>query len=189
MSLPFRITPVREAEVLRRSAMLNPSEEEKKLMQECRRDGEYLLDYHITERNRPLSIVEDERLLGLLKDCGAVIIFTASLGDAFGELVESRDEPEKDIVYQGLAAERLDALVESYLDYKENTLRESGAVLTPHYAYHWDGVKEDAFTTTRICGISFHPQAETPSRCRTCFVSDCPSRREAPQSQKGQEAP
>ncbi len=182
MSLPFRITPVREAEVLRRSAMLNPSPEELALVRECRRDGEYLLDYHITERNRPLDIVKDEQLRPLFKDCEAVIIFTASLGDAFRELAESHDEPEKDIVYQGLAAERMDALVESYLDYKENTLREGGAILTPHYPYHWDGVKEDAFTATRICGICFHPQAETASRCRTCFVSDCPSRREAPQS-------
>lgn len=182
MSLPFRIYPVREDEVLRRSAMRNPSEEEIGLMRECRRDAEYLLEYHIKERNRPLDLVPaEDPLREQLKGCDSVIVFTASLGDAFRELAESHDEPEKDIVYQGLAAERLDALVESYLDHKEQTLEAGGAVLTPHFPYHWENVPEDAFTTTRIVGVSFHPEETTPTRCRTCFVENCPSRRERPQ--------
>ena len=28
-------------------------------MRECLRDAEYLIDYHITERNRPVSILEE----------------------------------------------------------------------------------------------------------------------------------
>ena len=44
MSLPFRVYPVRQDEVLRRSAMRNPSPEELRLPEECRRDGEYVLD-------------------------------------------------------------------------------------------------------------------------------------------------
>lgn len=182
MSLPFRIYPVREEEVLRRSAMRNPSEQEKELMRECRRDAEYLLEYHIKERNRPLDLIpEDDPLRETFAGCDSVIVFTASLGDAFRELAESHDEPEKDILYQGLAAERLDALVESYLDFKERSLGAGGAVLTPHFSYHWDGVPEDAFTATRIVGVSFHPQETTPTRCRTCFAENCPSRRERPQ--------
>ena len=182
MSLPFRIYPVREEEVLRRSAMLQPSEDEKELMRECRRDAEYLLEYRIKERNRPLDLLAaEDPLREKLAGCESLIVFTASLGDAFKELAESHDEPEKDIVYQGLAAERLDALVESYLDYKERTLGPGGAVLTPHWPYHWEGIPEDAFTTTRIVGISFHPQEGMTSRCRTCFIENCPSRREEPQ--------
>ena len=182
MSLPFRIYPVREEEALRRSAMQSPSEEEKKLFGECRRDAEYLLDYHITERNRPMSLIaEDAPMQENLRGCDSVIVFTASLGDAFRELAESHDEPEKDIIYQGLAAERMDALVESYLDYKEKILAGNGAILTAHYPYRWENVPENAFTSTRIVGISFHPEQAAPSRCRTCFVTDCPSRREKAQ--------
>ena len=178
MPLPFRIWPVREEEVLRRSALSNPSEEERELYRECRRDSEYLLEYHITERNRPLSVVTDEALLGRLSGCDAVIIFTASLGEPFRELAESHDEPEKDILYQGFAAERMDALIESYLDFKEKMLAREGAVLTPHEPYRWEDVPEDAFTATRIVGISFHPEEHPAVRCRTCFVPNCPSRKE-----------
>ena len=182
MSLPFRIYPVREAEVLRRSAMLNPSEEEKQLLQECRRDGEYLLEYHITERNRPLSLIEDDAALKeAFRGCDSVIVFTAFLGEAFRELVLSNEEAEKDILYRGLAAERMDALIESYLDHKEKILGEGGAVLTAHQPYRWESVEEDAFRSTRIVGVSFHPEKAVISRCRTCFVENCPSRREAAQ--------
>ena len=180
MPLPFRITPVRQDEVLRRSAMLRPSEEELTLFRECRRDAEYVLEYKITERNRPLDILKDDPLRESFQGCDSVIIFTARLGDAFRELTEDPGEPEKAILWQGLAAERLDALIESYLDYKETLLRPSGAVLTPHFPYRWPDVPEDAFTSTRIVGISFHPDETLVSRCRTCFVKDCPSRREAP---------
>ena len=180
MSLPFRITPVREEEVLRRSAMRDPSPAEKALLAECRRDAEYLLDYHITERNRPLDLLPPEEPLKASFDgCDSIIIFTASLGEAFRELVSENDEPDKNILYQGLAAERLDALIESYLDHKERMLEQGGAVLTPHYPFRWEGVTEDAFTATRIVGVSFHPEAVGESRCRTCFITDCLSRREA----------
>ena len=179
MPLPFRITPIRKEEVLRRSAMLRPSGEELRLYDECRRDAEYVLDYKITERNRPLDILGGDPLRENFKSCESVIIFTARLGDAFRELVEESDEPEKAILWQGLAAERLDALIESYLDHKETILRSGGAVLTPHFPYRWRGVPEDPFTATRIVGISFHPDDSLVSRCRTCFVTDCPSRRES----------
>ena len=184
MSLPFRIYPVRKDEVLRRSAMRNPSAEEMRLLDECCRDGGYVLEYHITERPRALEIVKDEALREALSGCEAVIVFTASLGDAFRDLVESHDEPEKDILYQGLAAERMDALIESYLDYKENILKTSGAVLTSHYPFSWNGVEENSCTATRIVGIGMHPEQVRQSRCRTCFVADCPSRRESPQESK-----
>ena len=179
MSLPFRVYPVRQDEVLRRSAMRNPSPEELRLLEECRRDGEYVLEYHIPERPRPMDLVEEPFLQDALAGCDSVIVFTATLGKPFQELAESHDEPEKDILYQGLAAERLDALVESYLDYKEKILSEGGAVLTTHYPFRWEGVEENAYTTTRIVGIGFHPDQVRTSRCRTCFVADCPSRREA----------
>ena len=181
MSLPFRIYPIRRDEVLRRSAMRNPSPDEMKLIEEVIRDSGYLLEYHITERPRPMDLVTEPVLKEALSGCDSVIVFTATLGEAFRELAESHDEPEKDILYQGLAAERLDALVESYLDYKEKIFEQNGAVLTAHYPFRWEGVEENAFTTTRITGIGFHPDEVRTSRCRTCFVADCPSRREAPQ--------
>ena len=177
MPLPFRIMPVREEEVLRRSALLDPSEEELELYRECRRDSEYLLEYRITERNRPLSVLTDDFLKMKIDGCDAVIIFTAFLGDAFEELVESRDEPEKDILYRGLAAERMDALIESYLDYKERVLAKEGAALTPHYPCRWEDVPENAFRTTRCVGVSFHPDERFESRCRSCFAENCPSRK------------
>lgn len=179
MSLPFRIYPIRQDEFLRRAALRNPSPEERKLAEEVIRDGGYLLQYHVTERPRPMDLVKDPFLEEALAGCDSVIIFTASLGEAFRELAESHEEPEKDILYQGLAAERLDALIESYLDYKESVLAKGGAVLTAHYPFRWEGVEEDAFTATRIVGIGFHPEEVRSSRCRTCFVKDCPSRREA----------
>ncbi|MBQ4424720.1 MAG: hypothetical protein II882_03155 [Lachnospiraceae bacterium] len=181
MAIPFRITPLNEKEVLRRACCQDPSPEELSLLEECRRDAEYLLDYHITERNRPMNILTDPFLAETLRGCDSLIIFTASLGEALREHVLENDEPEKSILYQGLAAERLDALIESYCDYKERTLREGGAVLTMHFPYRWEGVPEDTFTATRIMGVSFHPDEAdipVPTRCRTCFVTDCPSRRE-----------
>ena len=181
MSLPFRIYPIRKDEVLRRSAMRNPSPDELKLVEEVIRDSGYLLEYHITERPRPMDLVTEPVLKEALSGCDSVIVFTATLGEAFRELAESHDEPEKDILYQGLAAERLDALVESYLDYKEKIFEQNGAVVTAHYPFHWEGIEENAFTTTRIVGVGFHPGEVRTSRCRTCFVADCPSRREAPQ--------
>ena len=181
MSLPFRIYPIRRDEVLRRSAMRNPSPDELKLVEEVIRDSGYLLEYHITERPRPMDLVTEPVLKEALAGCDSVIVFTATLGEAFRELAESHDEPEKDILYQGLAAERLDALVESYLDYKEKIFEQNGAVVTAHYPFHWEGIEENAFTTTRIVGVGFHPGEVRTSRCRTCFVADCPSRREAPQ--------
>lgn len=177
MPLPFRITPIRREEVFRRAAMSNPSEAEMALYEACCRDGGYTIDYHIIERNRPLSLLGEDPLRQRLAGCDAIIIFTASLGDAFRELVEEQEEPESRILYQGLAAERMDALTESYLDYKEKHL--PGAVLTPHFPYHWEGAEENAFTTTRIVGVSFHPENIEISRCRSCFAENCPSRREA----------
>ena len=178
MSLPFRISPVSQQEVLRRCAMQNPSEEELALYEEVRRDGEYLLDYKITERNRPLAVLGENPINENFQGCDSVIIFTARLGEAFRELVEENDEPEKSILLRGLAAERLDALTESYLDHKEKMLRGAGAVLTPHYPYAWEGVAENAACTTRIVGVSFHPEETVASRCRSCFAANCPSRRE-----------
>ena len=183
MSLPFRIVPIRKDEVLRRSALRDPSPEERSLMEEVIRDGAYLLEYHITERPRPLEIVTEPFLKEALAGSDSVIVFTASLGAAFRELAESHEEPEKDILYQGLAAERLDALVESYLDHKERQLGPDGAVLTAHYPFRWEGIPEDAFTATRIVGIGLHPEQLRGSRCRTCFAVDCPSRREEAQEE------
>ena len=180
MALPFRIIPVRREEVLRRSAMQNPSPEEEQLYEEIRKTAEALLDYKITERNRPFSILEEDSLKETLAGCDAVIIFTARLGEAFREMTEEAGEPETAILRRGLAAERLDALVESYLDHKEKMLREAGAILTPHYPYAWEGVPEDAATTTRIVGINFHPGEGGLSRCRSCFAENCPARRESP---------
>ncbi|MBO4873597.1 MAG: hypothetical protein J5496_09350 [Lachnospiraceae bacterium] len=181
MSLPFRVYPIRRDEVLRRSALRNPSPDETKLAEEVMRDGAYLLEYHITERPRPMDLVTEPVLKEALTGCDSVIVFTATLGRPFQEQAESHEEPEKDLIWQGLAAERLDALVESYLDYKEKVFEAAGAVLTAHYPFRWEGVEENAFTATRIVGIGFHPEQVRGSRCRTCFVTDCPSRREAAQ--------
>ncbi len=181
MAIPFRIHPVDEQEVLRRACLRDPSPEEKAMLTECIRDAEYLIDYHITERNRPMNLLPEGFLKETLGGCDSLIVFTASLGDAFREHVAENDEPDKSILYQGLAAERLEALSESYCDYKERTLKEGGAVITTHYPFRWEGVPEDAFTATRILGVSFHPDEAdipVPTRCRTCFVQNCPSRRE-----------
>jgi len=189
MSLQFRIPLPNEEEILRRAACRQPSEEERGLMRECLRDAGYLIDYHITERNRPFSLlkqmVEEAPenfspgfLVNDLKDCDSVIIFTASLGAAIKEEVEEDGEPEKRIFYQAICAERLDALCEAYCDVKEKQLNEAGAYITPHYPFFWEGVQEDAYTTTRVIGISLDPQSHAPERCRTCFVQNCPSRSE-----------
>ena len=74
-----------------------------------------------------------------------------------------------------------DDLYPYILDYKEKIFEADGAVLTAHYPFRWEGVEENAFTATRIVGIGFHPEQVRGSRCRTCFVTDCPSRREAVQ--------
>ncbi len=187
MSQHFPITPPNEEEILRRAACRQPSEDELGLMRECLRDAEYLIDYHITERNRPVSILEelkeevpDSFAAGLhteeLKNCSSLIIFTASLGDAIREEIEEDGEAEKRIFYQAICAERLDALCESYCDSKEKRLNENGAYITPHYPFFWKDVKEDAYTTTRIMGISLDPQSHAPERCRSCYVKNCPSR-------------
>ena len=173
----FPIAKIREAEVLRRAACSDPSEEELRLLRECCRDGEYLIDYHIVERNRPMELLKDETLKARIGMCDALIIFTASLGDAFREQMEG-DDPEKMIFYRALAAERLDALAEAYCDKKEQQLSVGGAFLTPHYPYSWEGVPEDSFTMTRIMGVSFDPEAHAPVRCRQCFKENCPNRRE-----------
>lgn len=174
MSIPFRIYPIRREEVLRRSAMLNPSPEEIRLYEECARDAEYVLNYHITERNRPMEFLDgDEAMREKMAGCDSIIVFTAVLGDAFRELAEGHDEPEKDILYQGLAAERMDALIESYLDHKEKILAEAGAVLTRQFPYRWKELPEDAFTATRIVGVSYHPELLEESRCRSCFAENC----------------
>ena len=187
MSLHFPITPPNEAEILRRAACSQPSEEEVSLMRECLKDAEYLIEYHITERNRPVSLLEELKhevpesfAPGIhaaeLASCNSLIIFTASLGEAMREELEEDGEPEKKIFYQAICAERLDALCESYCDSKERHFNETGAYLTPHYPFFWKDVKEDACTTTRIMGISLDPQSHAPERCRTCYVKNCPSR-------------
>ena len=178
MSLPFRIAPIRWEEVLRRSALSNPSEEEKALVRSCLREGGRVLDYKITERNRPVDLLKDDPLREAFSGCGSLIIFTARLGEPFREMVEGQEDPELAILYRGLAAERLDALIESYLDEKERDLRLAGAALTPHFPYHWEGAEETLSTTTRIVGISFHPEELKASRCRSCFAENCPARRE-----------
>ena len=187
MSLQFRISPPNEEEILRRAACRQPSEEERALMKECLRDAESLIDYHITERNRPVSLLEemerdvpDNFAAGVhaeeLSVCNSLIIFTATLGDAVREEIEDSDEPEKKIFWQAVCAERLDALCESYCDSREKRLHEEGAYITPHYPFFWPGVPEDAYTTTRIMGISLDPLSHAPERCRTCFVKNCPAR-------------
>ena len=187
MSLQFRISPPNEEEILRRAACRQPSEEEKRLMKECLHDAESLIDYHITERNRPVSLlaemeanVPDNFAAGVhaeeLSACNSLIIFTATLGDAVREEIEDSDEPEKKIFWQAVCAERLDALCESYCDSRERRLHEEGAYITPHYPFFWPGVPEDAYTTTRIMGISLDPLSHAPERCRTCFVKNCPAR-------------
>ena len=185
MSLPFRIYPIRRDEVLRRSALQNPAPEEERLFEECLRDAEYVLNYHITERNRPLEILgENRELQEYFTGCDSVIIFTATLGDAFRELLEEHEEPEKDIIYQGLAAERMEALIESYLDHKEKILAEGGAALTRQHPYRWQELPEDAFTATRIVGVSFHPELIQESRCRSCFADNCYLRYEEARAEK-----
>lgn len=187
MSLHFPIYPPNEEEILRRAACSRASEVEKQLMRECLRDAEYLIDYHITERNRPVSLLEEmEReapedfAAGVhaeeLAACSALVIFTASLGETIRREIEDCDEPEKKIFYQAICAERLDALCESYCDNKEKRLHEEGAYITPHYPFFWPGVSENACVTTRIMGVSLDPQSHAPERCRTCFVRNCPSR-------------
>ena len=161
MSLQFPIYPPNEEEILRRAACSRASEEEKQLMRECLRDAEYLIDYHITERNRPVSLLKE---------------MEREAPEDFRREIEDCDEPEKKIFYQAICAERLDALCESYCDNKEKRLHEEGAYITPHYPFFWPGVTEDACITTRIMGVSLDPQSHAPERCRTCFVRNCPSR-------------
>lgn len=187
MPLQFPINPPNEEEILRRAASSRPSEDELGLMRECLRDAGYLIEYHITERNRPLSVLRELQseipagfACGLhteaLQNCSSLIIFTASLGEAIREEAEEDGEEEKKIFYQAICAERLDALCESYCDSKERRLNETGAYLTPHYPFFWKDVREDAYTTTRIMGVSLDPQSHAPERCRTCFVKNCPNR-------------
>ena len=177
MSLPFPIYPFRREEILRRGAMQNPSPEEITRLDACLKEAAPRLAYKITERPRPLAVVpEVER--GPFAGCESVIIFTARLGDAFRTLVEENQDPEQAILLSALGAERMDALVESYLDYKEKVFSPGGAALTPHYPYHWEGEREDAATTTRIVGVGFHPENMAESRCRSCFATHCANRRE-----------
>ena len=187
MASQFPIYPPNEEEILRRAACSQSSEEEKALMRECLRDAEYLIEFHITERNRPVTILEEMKdevpdwfAAGVhakeLSLCDSLIVFTASLGDAIKEEVEEDGEPEKKIFYQAICAERLDALCESYCDSKERHFHEAGAYITPHYPFFWKDVKEDAYTTTRIMGVSLDPQSHAPERCRTCSVKNCPGR-------------
>lgn len=187
MSLQFRIPLPNEEEILRRAACRQPSEEERTLMKECLRDVTYLIDYHITERNRPVSVLEEMKddapesfVPGVhakeLSVCNSLIVFTATLGEAVRREIEESDEPEKKIFYQAVCAERLDALCEAYCDDCEKRLHEEGAYITPHYPFFWPGIAEDACTTTRIMGVSLDPQSHAPERCRTCFVKNCPAR-------------
>ena len=87
MSLPFRVYPIRRDEVLRRSALRNPSPDETKLAEEVMRDGAYLLEYHITERPRPMDLVTEpvlkEALTGsvVLEKTAQIWIDVQSLGE------------------------------------------------------------------------------------------------------------
>lgn len=185
----FRIMKPREEEILRRAACLKPSAAEEAMMKDCLKEAEYLIDYKIKERNRPLAVLEKmepsapagfagQGVKEILKECDAVIIFTALLGDAFTEHLAEEEDDERRIFLQAVAAERLDAICEAYCDAKEAVFRKSGAYITPRYPWFWEGYPEGPTVTTCVFGISMDPNSHAPERCRSCFLTDCPGRKE-----------
>ena len=178
----FPITPLRRQEVLRRAALSAPNAEEEERLSDCIRDAEYVIDYKIKERNRPISLlpellaeapsfVDRERLTEDLSGCDALIVFTATLGELLLQEIREAEDEEEALMLRAVAAERLEAVTESYCDTKERQLSHDGGRITPHYPFFWKGYEENEVTTTLIMGVMLRPESRGPLRCKSCSIS------------------
>ena len=123
----FAPPPVDRREILRYAGIREATEEISRLLEECLREAEPVLQYRICCRKFPVVLEEDEMDLGFtrtnsrnlrknLENCRSLWLFSATVGLGMDRLIArySRLSPAKGVLLQAIGSERVEALCDAF---------------------------------------------------------------------------
>lgn len=158
------------------------------LLEDCLREARDKLTYKVCYRQFPVAVRDDvcdfgtfqvrsKHLAHNLRDCSAVILFAATVGTGIDRLIAryGRLSPAKGILLQGIGAERIEALCDTFCeDMKQATGLSQKPRFSPGYGDLPLEFQRDIFTLLNCpkhIGLSLNDSLlMSPSKSVTAFV-------------------
>lgn len=139
--------PIDRREALRYAGVRENSPEALAMLDECITEAEDKLSYRLCYREFPLARVENSldfgfakvkstRLAEHLSGCESVIVLAATLGIGIDRLIakHSRLSQSRALILQGLATERIEALLDLFCEEQKHEKILHGMALTPRFS-------------------------------------------------------
>ena len=143
----YSAPPIDKREALRYAGVRGSSPEALAMLDECIAETEDTLSYRLCYGEYPLTRVENSldfgfagvmsaRLAEHLSGCESVIVLAATLGIGIDRLIakHSRLSPSRALVLQGLATERIEALLDLFCEEQKREKVLHGMALTPRFS-------------------------------------------------------
>ena len=205
--------PVDRREIIRYMGARELTEELEALLEECLREAERVLRYAVCWREFPVSVsgnavdlgfaaVESVSLAKQLAGCSRAVLFAATVGLELDRLIArySRLQPVKALIFQGIGAERVEALCDAFCTDIRQQAQSWGKCTRPRFSPGYGDVpltlQRDIFrvldcsrkigltlsgsllmtptkSVTAIIGVGGGVQQPDKEKCSACKKGDC----------------